>query len=363
MPKSKPRILFVLKYRDNTYGCDDPYSYSTHLSSGLYNSAKFVVEMLAERGYEAKLVQVVDNNRIHHEIVEFQADVVIIEAYWVVPEKFLELFLVCPHVSFIIRNHSDMAFLSNEGVVVEWSLKYVGYPNVVLSCNSIQATESFRFLVQLEHPDWTPAQVEFKVPYLPNFYPLEGAEKPKRYDPLLSAGVLNVGCFGAIRPLKNQLIQALAALEYADKYGLTLLFHMNGTRLEMKGDPVRKNLVKLFEAYPQHELVFHPWMPHAEFLDLMREMDVSMQVSFSETFNIVSADAVKCGVPIVVSDEIPWASGWFKADTNDVDDIVEKIERAINFPSWFPFFNPNLAGLRRYDAISRRRWTRYLKNL
>jgi hypothetical protein len=33
-------------------------------------------------------------------------------------------------------------------------------------------------------------------------------------------------------------------------------------------------------------------------------MDVCLQVSFTETFNIVSADAVANYIPIVVSDEI-----------------------------------------------------------
>jgi len=33
-------------------------------------------------------------------------------------------------------------------------------------------------------------------------------------------------------------------------------------------------------------------------------MDICMQVSFSETFNIVAADCIASGVPVIVSSEI-----------------------------------------------------------
>src|ERR1700758_2199491 len=107
---SKPKTLFVLKYRETGEG---PYSTNwgdgngKFLSSGLYNSARMVVEMLEDHGYEAKLVHVPDNNAIHREIVAFGADHVIIEAFWVVPQKFEELARVCPNVKFTIRNHSE----------------------------------------------------------------------------------------------------------------------------------------------------------------------------------------------------------------------------------------------------------------
>src|SRR5258708_32872051 len=119
---SYPRVLFVLKNRENPYGCD-PDPYSTHLSSGLYNSARFVSEMLVSLGFQSKVVHVKDNNEIHRVVVGFKADIVVIEAYWVVPEKFDVLKQACPNVTFVIRNHSDIPFLSNEGCAMGWTLK------------------------------------------------------------------------------------------------------------------------------------------------------------------------------------------------------------------------------------------------
>ena len=112
---------------------------------------------------------------------------------------------------------------------------------------------------------------------------------------------INIAVFGAIRPLKNHLIQAISAIQFANEEGLKLYFHINGTRIENNGDPVLKNLRELFEGQEKHELVEHCWMEHDKFVELLQSMDICMQVSFSETYNIVTADAVNGLVPVVVS--------------------------------------------------------------
>ena len=69
-------------------------------------------------------------------------------------------------------------------------------------------------------------------------------------------------------------------------------------------------------------------MPHDKFLEMCSKMDVGMQVSFSETFNIVAADLVTAGVPIVGSKELPWLLDYAKADATDVLDISKKLQDA-----------------------------------
>jgi hypothetical protein len=54
-------------------------------------------------------------------------------------------------------------------------------------------------------------------------------------------------------------------------------------------------------------------------------MDIGMQCSFSETFNIVGADFISQGVPVVGSSEIPWASPIFNADPTSSEDIFNKL--------------------------------------
>lgn len=48
-----------------------------------------------------------------------------------------------------------------------------------------------------------------------------------------------------------------------------------------------------------------------------------LQVSFTETFNIVAADAVSDGVPVIVSPEIPWLGHYAHRDPTDAMDIAD----------------------------------------
>ena len=102
-------------------------------------------------------------------------------------------------------------------------------------------------------------------------------------------------------------MQALAAIKLAERIGKTLLFHINAGRTETKGEPVLNNLRGLFhQLYDRgHKLIEHEWTEREEFIQLCAKMDIGMQVSFSETFNIVGADIISQGVPLVGSAEIP----------------------------------------------------------
>jgi glycosyltransferase involved in cell wall biosynthesis len=352
------KVLFCLKFRDNHFSANDIYS-STPLSSGLMNSASFVKDMLLAEGYDAELVHCVDNNFIDREVNKYKPDIVVIEAYWVVPEKFEILHKLHPKVKWVIRNHSATPFLATEGQIIDWSLRYLQYKNVYVSSNDKRTNEELRALMRSTYPLLPDDEIEKRTPYLPNFYPTLGAHRVKVYDDDCDA--LHICCFGAIRPLKNQLIQAVAAIQYADEHDKTLHFHINGGRIEGNGAPILKNIRKLFENVP-HKLVEHDWLPHDEFLQLMRTMDLSMQVSYSETFNIVTADAVYCGVPVVTSNDVQWISRQFHADPNNSIDIYNRIHYTLGLSKWpgWMRFNPNLDNLIGYNARSTQEWSRFL---
>jgi hypothetical protein len=300
------RILLIVKRRGvySSYNC-------CGRDTGLSNSALFVVEGLQKAGLEAKLAVVTDNNDIDREVFQYKPSHVIIEALWVVPEKFQILMKLHPTVKWIVRLHSDLAFLAHEGIAMEWLQGYKSQ-NVRIGVNSMQL---FKDLVSRLYCPL----------YLPNFY-FGDLKSPHS----VNKGTVNVGCFGAIRPMKNTLTQAIAALSWADQNDKYLLFHVS-LKCEQGGEQVLKNLRGLFKGNKSSgELVEHPWMSHEKFLDLMAEMGVSLQCSFSETFNIVTGDAVVSGVPVVVSPEVHWVSNFCKADPNDADDIVEKMNFVMN---------------------------------
>lgn len=355
------RVLFVLKYREQPYSPDTPISEwgdrptesGKPLNSGLFNSASFVCDMLQDHGVRSKIVHCVDNSTIHRELVNFNATHVIIEAFWVVPEKFAELYRVCPNVKFIVRNHSESPFLAQEGIGFDWSLRYMDYPNVSISCNAPRMLNETRFLVSQYKQDWREDEITSRVPYLPNYYPIP-ARKLIQSKP--DSEFVDIGCFGAIRPLKNHMIQAIAALKFADRIGKRLRFHINGGRIEMNGLPVLHNLAKLFDKYPQHELISHPWQEHGDFKELIKTMDLVSQVSFSETFNIVAADAVTVGVPVVTSNEIPWSSKIFHANPVDSNDVTNAFHRAYVLHRKLPAFNPSLDLLKKHNRMVVKEW-------
>ena len=337
----KKRILFILKSRE---GYNGPSSYGSYFSSGLYWSAKFVVDMLVGCGVNAKLVQVVDNNDIDREVHKFKPSVVIIEALWVVPEKFDVLKKLHPNVQWVVRLHSNTPFLAQEGVAVSWILGYAQH-GVSVAVNEKREFDDVEEILKLHG-------LEEQVLYLPNYYPVSYKTIKKHVD----LPIIRVGCFGAIRPLKNQLIQAIAAIRFADETDRTLYFHINATRIE-DGESVLKNIRALFTG-THHFLVENTWMSHEQFMNSLQYLDVGMQASLSETFSIVSADMVNVGLPVVVSSEIKWATSLSKVDPTDSIDITNGLKRVLTFKGLDVMLNRR--NLKHFSGKSKDIWLDFL---
>lgn len=349
------KVLFILKRRED-------FNAQTHnkigLTTGLYNSASFVNDMLNEAKIESKMVVVTDNNDIDREVTAYKPTHVIIEAVWVIPSKFYELQKLHPEVTWIIRIHSEMPFMANEGMSMGWFGDYSEYKNVVIAVNSPRMLREVRVYLAIKNR-WNKDTVERKVIYLPNYYP-QTYQKPKKID--REAEEINIGCFGAVRPLKNQLLQLLASIEFAERIGKRVTFHVNAGRVEMKGEPVLHNMRGVFEhMYPRgHRMVTHQWKTREDFLQICRAMDIGMQVSLSETFNIVAADFVSQGVPVVTSKEIPWSFYKFNADPVDSKDIVRCLAATYDYSWWNTKINQ--WKLTKYTNHTRKVWTKYFKS-
>jgi glycosyltransferase involved in cell wall biosynthesis len=313
------KILFILKQR-NVYS-DGVYS---NVDSGLQNSARFVNDMLVRNKVDSTLVQVVDNNEIDKYCTIHKPDIVIIEALWVVPSKFEILKKLHPNITWIVRLHSELPFLANEGIAMEWLREYVKYDNVFIGSNSI-------FLIDALSP-----YLGSNIIYLPNYYRTTTKEpviKENKY------GEINVGIFGAIRPMKNALTQAVAAINYADMNNLKLKLHINTARVEQKGENVLKNLKALF-VDSKHELIEHGWLKHEDFVKLVGTMDICLQVSISETYNIVAADVVNQRVPVVTTDEIPFVNYFSTVNSNkNVENIIYTMKFNLRFKTMLTLLN------------------------
>jgi hypothetical protein len=345
------KVLFILKRREDYNSIAHSH---TGLSTGLYNSANFVNEMLTSVGIESVLEVAIDNNCIDRLVTKHKPTHVIIEALWVVPSKFTVLCKLHPRVKWIIRLHSELPFMAGEGMAMDWLGDYSDFPNLFIGINAPRMMREISLYLKIRN-NWNDQQLNNRIIYLPNYYPQDYVNKKldKNKD------TIDIGCFGAIRPLKNHMVQAVAALDFANQIGKKLRFHINAGRIEMQGQPAINNLLGFFEQLSNtgHQMINHQWCPREDFLKICAQMDIGMQCNFSETFNIVSADLISQGVPIVGSTEIPWAVHAFCADPTDSKDIVNKLKSAYKY-SWLNV-KTNQMSLTSYTNNTISIWNKY----
>ena len=348
------KILFILKRREDY----NPIKHSPlGLSTGLFNSASFMVEMLTKSGIDAEIEVAVDNNCIDRLVNKHKPTHVIIEALWVVPSKFSVLTKLHPNIRWIIRLHSEMPFMAGEGMAMDWVGEYINFPTIDIGVNAPRMLHEIQTYLAVKK-SWSSKQVAERVFYLPNYYPQQYKQKEFNRDKYW----VDIGCFGAVRPLKNHMLQAVAALKFAQRIDKQLRFHINSGRIEMKGDPVMNNLRGFFQhlADAGHQLIGHEWAPRDGFLETCATMDIGLQCNFSETFNIVTADLISQGVPIVGSSEIPWASQFFNAHATESDEIADILYRTYKLPKLNVWRNQH--NLTKYTNNSQAIWAKHFKD-
>lgn len=336
---NKKKVLFILKKRNN-YGINI-------VSYGLKNSCSFVAKDLENHDIDCKIVEVIDTTFIDREVHKFKPDYVIIEAIWAEPQRLPILFKLHPYVKkWSVRLHSKTGFIQNEGNAIEYIRAYqdisINYPKFNVSVNHLEMQKELFYGLAIY------------CDLLPNIYPFEETNYIKDKHP----EIFDIGAFGSLRPMKNFLIQAMAAIEFANKHGKLLRFHINSDRHEQNGQNVLKNIRSLFKD-GEHHLIEHNWANHHDFVDIIKRMDIGMQVSYNETFNIVAADFVVNNIPVVVSKEINWVNSIFYADPNDIGDIINKLD-LVYYGKMIRIQALNKGGLRSYNKHSLENWLNYL---
>jgi hypothetical protein len=236
---------------------------------------------------------------------------VVVSAPWIPTVEWQRITGDFPNIRFAVNCHSNVGFLQadtngvklvREAMEIEratWNFHVAG--NSVKFCR------------------WVRDAYQVPCTYLPNVYYLENGAPPVR--PLYNGGTLRIGAFGATRPLKNFMSAAAAAVEIATRLHTDLELSVSSGRTE-GGNGILDAVRAMVNGLPHVKLVEAGWQSWPKFRLTVRHMHLLLQPSYTESFNMVTADGIAEGVPSVVSDAIDWAPEHWKACGDDVFDIA-----------------------------------------
>lgn len=273
---------------------------------------------------------------------------VVVSAPWIAAMDWQQLLLgPFPKVRFAVNCHSNVGFLQADTGGVTKIRQYIdleqGSLNFTVSANSRKGAS------------WVRSAYRAPCAFLANLYYLDYSHKANR--PVYSGGTLRLAAFGAQRPLKNMMSAAGAALVVKNELSVPLEFYISSGRAEGGGNTVVSAIQAMLTGIPGVSLVQAGWSSWPQFRDLVRTMHCLLQVSYTESFNMVTADGVAEGVPSVVSDAIDWAPEYWRASVDDTEEIARVCRQLI--------FDPNAAGdgwfaLERHNREGFAAWTHFL---
>jgi hypothetical protein len=106
-------------------------------------------------------------------------------------------------------------------------------------------------------------------------------------------GTLRTGRFCAIRPSQKVLTVAAAALEVGQRLRVTdLEFWISGGRREGGGQTILAAIQQMYLNVPRPKVVERKWQSWPQFLATVGSMDLLLQPSYAEGFNMATADGI-----------------------------------------------------------------------
>ncbi len=236
---------------------------------------------------------------------------VVISAPWIPSPELQSMINEFPGIQFAVNCHSNVGFLqadSNGVRLVREAMEIErATPNFHLAGNSRKFS------------NWVQRAYTLPCAYLPNIYYLDKHTNTNR--PQFNGGTLRIGAFGATRPLKNFMSACGAALDIAQQLKADTEVWLSAGRTEGGGDTILRAAREMVKGLPNIKLIENGWQSWAQFRNTVAHMHLLLQPSYSESFNMVTADGIASGVPSVVSDAIDWAPENWMARTDDVLEI------------------------------------------
>lgn len=230
--------------------------------------------------------------------------VIISAPSWIQPVDFSSLAFDYPDTTFVQLNHSGAAYLSID--------KY-GIRNIRDVAALSQTVHNIRVAANNERvARFVATSFGVDCLYLPNLYDTESYVP---FVPKKIGSTIRIGSFGASRPWKNQLCAAEASVMIGKALGCDVELYVNSKRPD-GGERMIESRQELFHQLPGCKIVDVPWASWPHFRDITASMNLLVQPSFDETFNVCTADGIAEGVPSVTTSALEWTpeSWWARAE-------------------------------------------------
>ena len=270
---------------------------------------------------------------------------VIISAPWLSVYDVKSLISNFKNIQFVILSHSNVGFLQADPCGVELLRQYIKlsdeYPNLKVGGNCINFSE------------WVSEAYKTNCLCLPNLYPVKKT-KSKKWDGKLP---IKIGAFGAIRPEKNFMTAAAAALEIHSKLNLSIEFHMI-TGGETTTSTTLCAIKQMLANIDRVVLIEHNWETWDKFINLISKMDLLITTSFTESFHMVTADGISQGVPSVISPVVYWGPNEWKADPDDAICVANIGINLLKTNQEYIGYN----ALNKHNRKSIKNWIKFLEN-
>jgi glycosyltransferase involved in cell wall biosynthesis len=272
---------------------------------------------------------------------------VVISAPWIPTAQLAAIVRQYSSTEFIVVSHSNIGFLQADPTAIDvlrsGSELEQAAPNFHIGANSDKLAT------------WWRATYGTRMLLLPNMYPFDSV----RHKPRWTGGTLRIGCFCAIRPQKNVLTAAAAALEVGVRLRVTdLEFWISSGRSEGGGNTITNAMHQMYVNMPRAKVIASGWSSWPQFLSTVGSMDIMLQPSYTESFNMVTADGISRGVPSVVGDSINWAPSNWIAQTDAASDIANKAIALLHDPG---AVDEGVRALTTHNEIGLRHWEHFLK--
>lgn len=294
--------------------CYKNFSRVSHVGLGV--SALNTAKVLRAQGVNVDILSVsspmdlINRLRCHQP----QPTHVVMSAPWVTNQDWGQITRLFPDIKFVVNCHSNVGFLQADPngvkVFVENAKQQQGSLNFFVSGNSVTFS------------NWV--ESTYKVPclVLPNLYHLTGHTHMHKQPFQFGHATLRIGAFGATRPLKNLQTAAAGALTIATETRTPMEFWISAGRLEGGGQTILRAIKEMFDGVPGVWIKEVTWQDWPSFRQTLRHMHLCMQMTFTESFNMVTADAIAEGVPSVVSGAIDWVPEHWEAHFDDPMDVA-----------------------------------------